>query len=129
MRRLVSRFATTRGRGEAPDAEGGKTPVEDARIERAVETLASESDLLTNEDPRSAAQLMRKLSGMTGMKLGDGMREALERIEAGEDPDAIERDMGDRLEEEDPLLPDSDSEQPTRPRRPEPERDETLYDL
>ena len=41
---------------------------------------------------------MRKLTDMTGLELGDGMQEALKRMDAGEDPDAIEAEMGDLLE-------------------------------
>jgi len=46
---------------------------------------------------------MRKLTDMTGLNLGDGMEEALSRMERGEDPEAIESEMGDTLEGEDPF--------------------------
>jgi hypothetical protein len=62
---------------------------------------------MNEEDPRQAADLMRKLSDMTGLELGAGMNEALRRMEKGEDPDQIEAEMGNILEEEDLLrLPD-----------------------
>jgi hypothetical protein len=71
---------------------------------------------------------MRKLSDMTGLELGDNMNEALKRMEAGEDPDAIEAEMGDLLEEDEPfLLPGKTGAK--RIRRPAPMRDEKLYDL
>jgi len=60
------------------------------------------------------------------VRLGDGMQEALRRMEAGEDPDSIEADIGDVLENEDPFAPDSSG---TRHRRTTPLRDETLYEL
>jgi hypothetical protein len=71
---------------------------------------------------------MRKLSDMTGLELGDSMNEALRRMEAGEDPDAIEAEMGDLLEEDEPfLVPDKKGAKKSR--RPAPRRDEKLYDL
>jgi len=36
------------------------------------------------------------------MNLGDGFREALSRLEAGDDPDQIDEEMGDILTSEDP---------------------------
>jgi len=37
---------------------------------------------------------------MTGLELGPGMNEALKRMEGGEDPDRIEAEMGNLLEDE-----------------------------
>jgi hypothetical protein len=45
---------------------------------------------------------MRKLFSATGMPVAGGMEEALRRLEAGEDPEKIEEEMGDVLEQ-DPL--------------------------
>jgi hypothetical protein len=50
-------------------------------------------------------------------------------MEAGEDPDAIEAEMGDLLEEEEPFLLPDKKEGAKRARRPAPRRDEKLYDL
>jgi hypothetical protein len=72
---------------------------------------------------------MRKLTDMTGLELGPGMQEALKRMEAGEDPDAIEAEMGDLLEAEEPFaLADKKATAGGR-KRSAPARDETLYDL
>ena len=65
--------------------------------------LASEADSLDEEDPRQAAHMMRKLYESSGLKLGDGMAEMIRRMEAGEDPEQIEAELGDILEKEDPL--------------------------
>jgi hypothetical protein len=64
-----------------------------------------EGDLegIDENDPKQAARMMRRLFDATGLKLGDGMAEAMRRMEAGEDPDAIEAEMGDLLETEDPF--------------------------
>jgi hypothetical protein len=67
-----------------------------------MESLAGDLDSLDENDPRQGAQLMRKLFSATGMPVGGGMEEALRRMEAGEDPEKIEEEMGDVLEQ-DPL--------------------------
>ncbi len=53
----------------------------------------------------------------------------LERMEKGEDPEQVEAEMGDLLEGEDPFLLPNAKVKETKVKRPEPMRDETLYDL
>ena len=67
---------------------------------------------------------------MTGMELGSGMEEAIRRMEAGEDPDRIEAEMGDILEEEDPFggKPLKGGREMAKKHLP-PAVDETLYEL
>ena len=89
--------------------------------------LASEAERVDEDDPRQAAQLMRKLTQMTGLDLGAGMEEALSRMEAGEDPEQIEAEMGDLLEEEDPLV--LQGQRKHAGKKPPPRKDETLYEL
>jgi hypothetical protein len=91
--------------------------------------LAGEADKLNEDDPRQAAAMMRKLSDATGLELGAGMQEALRRMERGEDPDAIEAELGDLLENEDPFQLPEKRGAGSAGRRPAPRRDETLYDL
>ena len=78
-------------------------PFDESKMEKAMQMLAGEAENINEDDPRQAANLMRKLTDMTGLELGDGMREALNQMEAGEDPDAIEAEMGDLWEGEDPF--------------------------
>ena len=124
LQRQVSLFACIDRSRE--DAGGEDFPIDEGRLEGAMTRLSSEADKLNENDPRQAARLMRMFSDMTGVKLGDGMQEALSRLESGEDPDAIEAEIGDILQNEDPFLPGQ-----TRPRgkKSTPQRDETLYDL
>jgi hypothetical protein len=65
---------------------------------------------------------------MTGLELGAGMEEALRRMEKGEDPEAIEAEMGGILEEEDPFQLAAKKGGRVAARQA-PTRDETLYDL
>ncbi|MDQ4075895.1 MAG: hypothetical protein M3220_06560 [Chloroflexota bacterium] len=46
-------------------------------------------------DPRSLGRMMRKMGEEMGEDLGDEFNEVVDRLEAGEDPEAIEADMPD----------------------------------
>ena len=123
--RRVSIFATPRGRGE--EEEGPLPELDESKMERAINLLAREVEHVDENDPKQAANLMRKLTDMTGLNLGPGMEEALSRMEAGEDPEKIEQEMGDILEEEDPF---GFKEKSVRVRKHRPPGvDEKLYDL
>ena len=104
-------------------------PIDESKMEKAMNMLAREADGMNEEDPKQAANLMRKLSDMTGLKLGPGMDEALQRMEKGEDPEQLEAEMGDLLENEEPFVLPGKKGGQTRVERREPIKDETLYDL
>ncbi|MGA6926378.1 MAG: zinc ribbon domain-containing protein [Desulfosarcina sp.] len=127
LQRRMSAFAVT---GKAKESGGGEDPsFDETKMEKAMQMLASQADRINEDDPRQAADLMRKLTDMTGMELGAGMQEALRRMERGEDPEQVEAEMGDLLESEDPfMLPEKKSPGSGAARRA-PLRDETLYDL
>ena len=95
-------FSISKGRSEN-DEDDGLGDIDEAKLEKAMMSLAGEVDKLDEDDPKQAAQMMRKLFDATGMKLGDGIEEAISRMESGEDPDKIEQEMGDLLEEENPF--------------------------
>ena len=125
--RQMSAFAIA---GKAKeDGELDDLPFDESKMEQAMGMLAGEADRMDEEDPRQAANLMRKLTDMTGMKLGNGMEEALSRMEKGEDPEKIEAEMGDLLEGEDPFILPGKKGAINRANRPAPQKDDTLYDL
>ena len=127
LSRQMSAFAFT---GKAKeDSDMDDLPFDEGKMEKAMNMLAGEAENMNEEDPRQAANLMRKLTDMTGMELGSGMQEALKRMEAGEDPDAIEAEMGDLLEDEEPFMMPEKKGRAKGARRAAPRRDETLYDL
>jgi putative FmdB family regulatory protein len=127
LSRQVSLFAFT---GKARESDPmDDLPIDESKMEQAMNVLSREAENLDEDDPRQAANLMRKLSDMTGLKLGPGMDEALERMERGEDPEQVEAEMGDLLEGEDPFVLPEAKIRDARAKRPEPARDETLYDL
>ena len=101
LARRASAFAISKGRREEPKPESPHAPeVDEARLEHAMASLAGDLDSLDENDPRQGALLMRKLFSATGMPVKGGMEEALRRMEAGEDPEKIEEQMGDVLEQD-----------------------------
>lgn len=128
LKRQMSVFAKISGGKDESAADGPMPPIDEAKMERAMAMLASEADKISEDDPRQAANLMRKLSEATGMNMGPAMEEALRRMERGEDPEAIEAEMGDLLESEDPFLFDG-APGKKGAKKPSPRVDDTLYDL
>ena len=131
LQRKVSRFAFVSGAGGSGDDDLDDLPVDEAKMEQAMNTLASEAENIDENDPKAAAQLMRRLSQMTGIEYGESMQEALQRMEAGEDPEAIEAEMGDLLENDDEafIVPGGGKGGGKRRHRLPPRRDETLYEM
>jgi putative FmdB family regulatory protein len=127
LTRQMSAFAIT---GKAEESDGmDDLPIDEGKMEKAMTMLASEADRIDENDPRQAANLMRRLTDMTGLELGAGMQEALSRLESGEDPDAIEAEMGDILENEEPFALGDKKGGKTGKKKRAPMRDDTLYDL
>jgi hypothetical protein len=91
--------------------------------------LAAEAEKIREDDPRQAVQLMRRLTEVTGVSLGSAMEEALARLERGEDPEAIEAEMGELLEEEPFVVTDQTLKGTARRRERPPDVDDTLYEL
>ena len=127
LKRNVSTFATISVRsGEGGDG-AELSQMDEAKMEKAMAMLASEADNINEDDPRQAADLMRKLSDATGLKMGSGMEEALSRLEQGEDPAKIEEEIGDLLGADEPQLLEARRKKGSS--KPKPDVDETLYEL
>ena len=127
LERQMSAFAVTgraRETGEMDDL-----PIDESKMEQAMNALAGEAENINEDDPRQAANLMRKLTGMTGLELGAGVEEALSRMEQGQDPEQIEAEMGDILENEDPFILSGKKGAEPKAGRRTPLKDDTLYDL
>jgi putative FmdB family regulatory protein len=127
LKRQMSAFSFT-GKAKESDVEDD-LPFDEKKMEKAMQMLAGEADKVNEDDPKQAADLMRKLTEMTGMELGPGMQEALRRMEAGEDPEKVEAEMGSILEEEDPFISDGQKNKAAKLQKPVPQYDKTLYDL
>jgi len=124
LKRFLSSFSVLRESSEGNSEES--LPFDGEKMEKAVAMLAQEGENINEDDPKQAAHLMRRLSEMTGLDMGKGMKEAMNRLEAGEDPEKIEAEMGDILEEDPFALPEKKA---VREKNKAPFKDETLYEL
>lgn len=101
MHRVPSRF----GIASSPDAGGGPMEdggpdIDDPRVEREMMRLVSEMEGMDENDPRQMAKVVRKMAEISGEAVTPAMEEMIRRLEAGEDPEQVEEDLGDTLEEE-----------------------------
>ena len=134
MERMISRFAVT---GRAKEKSDSSTEAEslDPRMERVMAEMESEMSSMSedNPDPRQLGRLMRKMTEASGQKMPEAMEQMIQRLERGEDPEKLEEEFGDSLEnlgedfgegaqgEEKPI--------PSRPLRQRPIRDPSLYEM
>jgi putative FmdB family regulatory protein len=101
MEKQMSRFAMTRSLKEpaAAASEPGDEAMpdmDDPRIMRAMSELERDMEHLDESNPRHLALMMKKMKSV--MPAGTIPKEidiAIKRLEAGEDPEKIEEDMGD----------------------------------
>ena len=104
MVKQMSRFAMSRNLSEPPaktESETGQAPApdfDDPRMERAMMEMEHDMEHLDENNPKHMAHMMRKMKDQ--MPPGSMPKEldvAIKRLEAGEDPEKIEEDMGDVL--------------------------------
>ena len=105
LSRVPSAFAVARSRQEAKATghEAGAEGVDEAaaqRLEHEAMRMASEMDEGDAEDPRTVARMMRRLAEASGEAVTPTMEEMFRRMEAGEDPEALEDELGPQLEAE-----------------------------
>ena len=107
MTKQVSRFAAPRGAKEpaAKDESNGEDQqpmpdMDDPRVMRAMSEMERDMEHLDESNPKHMAHMMRKMKDLMppGM-MPKEMDIAIKRLEAGEDPEKIEADMGDVLGE------------------------------
>jgi putative FmdB family regulatory protein len=127
LNKQLSSFATV---GKAKESETEDLPpgFDETKMERALGEMAREAEGMNQEDPRAMARLMRRFSDKTGLMLNENMEKALSRLEAGEDPDRIEKEMGEIFNGDDEL-PFAFKQSGRGQRTKTPVRDETLYEM
>ena len=112
-------------------------PAQAAAMEAKMEHMMAEleKDMVgfdeDNPDPKQMAHLMRKMASLTGEKLPGEMEEMVARLEAGEDPEQLEEEFGDALDD---LGDDLDGEEGERLKKLRknllgPKLDPELYDM
>ncbi|MEI6392609.1 MAG: zinc ribbon domain-containing protein [Verrucomicrobiota bacterium] len=104
LTKQVSRFAMSRGLKEPaakPQTEEGEPPMpdfDDPRVERAMMEMERDMEHLDENNPKHMAQMMRKMKDLLPPgTVPKDLDVAIKRLEAGEDPEKIEEDMGDLL--------------------------------
>ena len=133
MAKQMSAFAMPRGLAEpasnaAPDAEDGPPmpDMDDPRIMRAMNEMQRDMDHLDENNPKHLAHMMRKMKDiLPGEVMPKEFEVAMKRLEAGEDPEKIEADMGDVLGD---LVGGPDEEGGPRGSSGSYARDDGLYD-
>ncbi len=126
LKKLLSRVSVIGRAKEKPEAGGPDLPLDESRLEQAMGALEHEMAGMDENDPRAATHLMRRLAETTGMELNEGMQEAIRRMEAGEDPDQVEAELGDVMGDEKEIF---ESRKRLRASKPAPRIDEELYEF
>ena len=125
LQRQMSVFSKISAKKEEVGAED-LSGFDESKMEKALEMLARETGGIDENDPRQAAQLMRRLTDATGLALGPKMEEALQRMESGEDPEKIEAEMGDDIGDDELFIM---AKKAAGKKDRKPRVDEKLYDL
>jgi len=103
--RRFSRFFWRMGDAEGTKCRCGSTNLEQL-VSRVAMMRSEESRLesmadpdkwgdIDENDPKSMARMMRKMGGELGEDLGPEFNEVVDRLEAGENPESIEKSLGD----------------------------------
>lgn len=104
MVKQVSHFAMSRGlkdpgsAGDKDGSDGGEAmpDMDDPRVMRAMNELERDMEHMDENNPRHMAQMMKKMKDLLPPgTIPKEMDVAIKRLEAGEDPEKIEEDMGD----------------------------------
>jgi len=129
LKRKVSAFATLKHKGEEePTPFDG---MDEGNMEKVMEGMAAEMQGMENSgDPRMMARFMKKFSQTTGMEMGPRMEEMMRRLEAGEDPESLEGEMGgEGMDDEDAMQEFFRMKKEAYKKKAKPKVDETLYFL
>ena len=115
--------------GEAPEARAEPSgaagpddipPEQERRFESLMDEMGRDLDTIDENDPRQIGRFLRKFGEASGEDLGPEFREAVGRLEAGEDPEKVEETLGEAFGEGD----DAGGGSPGAYTR-----DDTLYDM
>lgn len=110
LSRQVSLFAhRVRGRHEEAPDDGGESV---SRMDQVMAEMSDKMQGLADDDadPREAVSAMRAMAEAGGVRFNADVREAFDRIEAGEDPERVEEQFRDVFETENPFDEGGDEE-------------------
>jgi putative FmdB family regulatory protein len=126
LTRQMSMFAAITGGGKSEESAELFTGIDERIMEKELARFAGAAEAIKDDDPRTAAQMIRKLSEATGLKLGDGLQDVFERLAKGKDPDKMDEEIGNMVSAEDPFG-EKQSKKTAVKRKPQ--VDDTLYEL
>lgn len=105
MQKAVSLFSVKKKPEtlEQPAGGPGGEDMDDPRMEKMLAEMEREFSGMDEEnpDPRQLGRMMRRMAEMTGEKLPAEWNEMVGRMEAGEDPEKLEEEYGDVLDDMD----------------------------
>ena len=106
LEKQITRFATSRhanhpsAGGETGADEPSVPDFDDPRLTRAMAEMERDMEHLDENNPKHMAHMMRKMKDlMPPDSIPKQLDTAIKRLEAGEDPQKIEQDLGDVLGE------------------------------
>lgn len=134
LSREVTAPAVLRGGGDGGEDGLGDVRIDESRMERAMDAMGDRLDALgDSDDPRAAAAAMRSFSEASGLSFRRDIRDAVDRMAAGEDPDAVGADLDAMMESgETPFVSDDGGPAATAARASGPppfRRDPVLRDM
>ena len=100
LRRVPSSFGVAASSKSTAGGDDDGAGLDDPRMEREMMRFASELEGMDENDPRAMAAAVRKMTEIAGEPVTPAMEEMIRRLEAGEDPEKVEEELGDALEEE-----------------------------
>lgn len=128
LERRPARFATLKRRPGDGDPALGE--LDEERLEGMMESMAEElGEMGEDDDPRQLAGAFRRLSEASGLHPGGKLDELLGRLEAGEDPESLESEMEEVMEDDDASAELFQLRRKVAARRRRPLTDDTLYFL
>ena len=145
MKKLLSGFSIT-SKDSKDDVDNDPSTVDEGNpmddldpqkaelLMRELEGATSQMDD-ENPDPKQMGQLMRKMCDLTGEKMDEKMEEVVRKLEEGVDPEVLEEQMGDFVDDSESVDSSSSEEKEKlkkklkRAFRKKIERDPKLYEL
>ena len=96
MERRVSQFAII-GKTKEEDDGDPFAGIDESKVDALMAEMEGEMAGMddTHPDPRQLGHLMRKLTDVMGTRTPESLKELVQRLEAGEDPEKLEEQFGD----------------------------------
>ena len=131
LSREVSAVAFLQGGGDGGEDGLGDVRIDESRMEKAMEAMGDEIDRVgDSEDPKAAAAAMESFSKASGLTFSKDVQDAIHRMAAGEDADAVGAELDAMMEGGDsPFASGDDTGRRTTARETPFRKDPKLYDM